>query len=252
MNTTRIWVVATVVLSIGLLLGGWFLGVQPKLVEAGTAELQRVDAVALNVTNEQTLAELKEQFESLDAIEAELAAVQKAMPYRLDAPTLLVQLNALSGTTGVSVTEIKFEEPRAYGAPVPVAAPVAETPAEGDTEATEEAPIEPVAAVAPVAPVTPPTVTDARITAANFVAVPMSVSVLGTYNTTQAYVRSLQSGERLFLVTGLTLNPVDSASIGPDALFTGVITGYVYVLLDPVADEADAEATLTADEAASD
>lgn len=250
MNTTRIWVVATVVLSIGLLLGGWFLGVQPKLVEAGTAELQRVDAVALNVVNEQTLAELKEQFESLDIIEAELTEVQKAMPYRLDAPAVLAELYALASTTSVVVSEIKIDEPRAYGTPAPVAAPVAETTAEGEsTETTEEVPVEPAAATTPVAP---PSVTDPRITPANFVAVPMSVSVLGTYTTAQSYVRALQSGERLFLVTGLTLNPVDSAAIGPDALFTGVITGYVYVLLDPVAEEADAEAALAADEAAGD
>lgn len=248
MNATRIWVVATVVLSIGLLLGGWFIGVQPKFTEAGTAELQRVNAVALNQANEVTLADLKKQFESLDTIQDDLADVQKAIPYRLDAPELIVQLNALAGATGVGVTEIKIDEPRAYGAPAPIAAPVAETPAPDDTEETEEAPPAPVVAAAPVAP---PAVTDARVTAANFVAVPISVSVIGTYTTAQSYVHALQTGERLFLVTGLTLNPVDSAAIGPDALFTAVVTGYVYVLLDPVADAADAEAAAEEAEATS-
>lgn len=240
----RLWVLGAVVLTIGVVISGWFLGIQPKLAEASAADLQRLSAVELNATNQITLAQLKEQFETLDELEAELGKVQRAVPYRLDSPQMLADVSALAASTGVTVDSVVIGDPLPYGAPAPA---VVESVPEGTeapedsgttdgTEAESEEAAEPVAP-APGGPVSPPAVTDSRITASNFVAVPVTISVGGSYPAVQAFTKATQTAERLFLVTALALSPADSASTGPEAPYTAVLTCYVWVLLDPAAEE---------------
>lgn len=241
MNATRLWVIGAIVVALGLLAIGWFAGVQPNLAEAAKAEMARLDAVEVNAMNELALVELKQQFEDLDELEGELADLQVAVPLGLDAPGLYREVMASAAALGVSVTELVIGEPRAYGAP-PAPAPAPAASAEDDAQApTDEAETAPV--VVDAAPVAPPIVTDARISAQNFVAVPTTITVTGSFSAVQAYVGAAQHGERLFLVTALDLNPSAGAG-GPGAPYTAVLDGYVYVLIDAVDDEqASADAT---------
>ena len=242
MNAIRLWVIGGALVAIGLAAFGWFVGIQPKLAEIARAELSRQQAVELNIQNELVLADLKEQYEQLDELSADLEKLQLAVPYTVDAPNFFRQLNGLAAATGVSVSEITIDEARAYGAPppvVPVEEPAADAASE-DSAASDPAP-EPVAAAAPISP---PSVTDPRVTAANFVAVPVTVTVSGTYNAVQSFVSAAQHGERLFLALGMNLTPSDAAAVGGEALYSGVINGFIYVLIDPVAIEKDAAAEL--------
>jgi hypothetical protein len=224
-------VIGAVVVAIGLLAIGWFVGVQPKLTEAAKAEIARLDAVEVNALNEIALVELKEQFQDLDELEEELAELQVAVPFELDAPGLYREIMASAAALGVSVTEIVIGEPRAYGAPL--AAEAEAEPAEDDAAATaEEEPAPPVDA----APVAPPIVTDPRISGQNVVAVPTTITVTGPLSAVQAYLSAAQHGKRLYLVTAIDLTPSAGAG-GADAPYTAVLDGYVYVLLDPVAQQ---------------
>lgn len=231
MNATRLWVVGGMVLALGLVAFGWFVGIQPKLAEITQAEVSRQQAVELNAQNEVVLADLKAQYEQLDELSADLEKLQVAVPFTVAAPSFLQQLNAIAAGTGVAISEVTIDEARAYGAPPPVV-PAAATTEENGTD--EGAAPEPIPAAAPISP---PPVTDPRVNAANFVAVPVTVTVAGTYNAVQSFVSAAQHGDRLFLALGMNLTPSDAAAVGGDAAYSGVINGFIYVLIDPVAIE---------------
>jgi Tfp pilus assembly protein PilO len=242
MNTTRLWVLGGAVIAIALVAMGWFVGIAPKLADMARADASRQQAIELNEQNEIVLAELKEQFENLDELTTELEALQLAVPFTVDVPDFLRQLNSSAAATGVSISEITIDEARAYGAPPPVE-PAAQ-PAEGD-DVEAGAAAEPIPAAAPIAP---PSVTDPRVSAANFVAVPVSVTVAGTYSAVQSFISAAQHGDRLFLALGMNLSPSDAAAVGSEAMYSGVINGFIYVLIDPYALEEAAAAELAAAE----
>ena len=78
---------------------------------------------------------------------------------------------------------------------------------------------------APVAPQAPPLVTNPKITAANFIAIPIALKISGQYANVLNFVKGLQAGERLFLVTNLSTKTVVPSTVDAD------ITGLIYVLL---------------------
>jgi hypothetical protein len=62
------------------------------------------------------------------------------------------------------------------------------------------------------------------------VAIPVSITSLGDWNATLAFFHGLQSGTRLFLISGFN-TATDSTGV-----ITATTTGYIYALLDPKAD----------------
>ena len=121
--------------------------------------------------------------------------------------------------------------------PEVVPAPTDAPAAEGDAAAPADA--EPVAAapVAPAAPVVPVPTVNALVTAANFVAVPFSLTLEGDYGNMLAFIDGLQKGTRLAMVTAFT---TDLVSPGSSAAVHAEISGFVYVLLDIKATDAPA------------
>ena len=69
------------------------------------------------------------------------------------------------------------------------------------------------------------------------VAVTIDLTVAGTQAQVMNFVSDLQYGPRLFLVTKLTVaqDQTSADQEGKPAGYTGSITGYVYVLVDPSA-----------------
>ena len=85
--------------------------------------------------------------------------------------------------------------------------------------------------------------TDALITSSNFVAIPVTITVDGQWGGALAFIKGLQSGSRLFLVTGFTTKQATDNS-GSDA-GGGVeanISGFIYALIDPKTAAAQAAA----------
>ena len=81
----------------------------------------------------------------------------------------------------------------------------------------------------PAAPAAPVLVTNPKITAANFIAIPVQLAIKGPYSNVLDFVRGLQTGPRLFLVTTITTKPpADKAAAGS---VDATVGGLVYVLL---------------------
>lgn len=199
----KLWIVIAAVLGVGVLAMGWFLGVSPKLDEMYAANEQRASVEAQNRLHEARVAELKKQFEQIDELKEELSALQVALPRGDELSTFLGQLHELEASSGVVLTRFVASDGQRYAA------------AAGAT-------------------------TDALVTKDNFIAITIDLNVRGTREQVIDFLSDLQYGKRLFLVTKLTVAQDTGEGIATDdgdtvTAYTGAITGFVYVLVDPSA-----------------
>lgn len=199
---SKMWILIAAILSVAVLAMGWFLGVSPKLDEMNSANDQRVSVEQQNKLHEARVAELKKQFENIDELKEKLAEFQLALPPGDELSTFLGQLHALEASSGVLLTKFAASDGQSY-----VAAPGATT--------------------------------NPLVTADNFVAITIDLTVTGTRGQVIDFLNDLQYGDRLFLVTKLTVAQDQSGSSGSEegavGGYTGAITGFVYVLVDPSA-----------------
>jgi Tfp pilus assembly protein PilO len=248
MDRNRLWVLGAVLLIAATAALGWVLGISPKLDEMRAAESARATVETQNVDYAAQVATLKKQFASIGDLKGDLAALQLAVPSAADIPAFVTQLDAISQQHQVTFTDIAVNDAQPYVpvvvAAVPAAVAPAAVPAAGSTPApTVAAPVVPTAAeaAAALAPTPSP-----LITAANFVSVPISLTVDGSYGHVLDFLEALQKGTRLVMVTTFSTTGavVQSPASAPGAnskfvatdaadLVTAKITGLVYVLVPP-------------------
>lgn len=221
----RILIIATALVSVVVILLGWIIGVSPKLAETAANELERSGVESQNLVLEAELAALIEQFEGIDEIKERIETLRLSLPPGAELPRFIRQLNGLAVGSGVAISNLTTSA----ALPYTPAAPVAPAPAaEGETPVDGEA-------VVPDPAVTDglPLVTSSLVNATNFIAIPVTIVTSGSYEGTLAFLKGLQSGERLLLVTNLAVN---SALIDEVLTYEATITGYIYVLVDPTYD----------------
>lgn len=226
MDKNRLWTIGSVLLIVAVLGLGFLLGVQPQLAAVATANTERAAVDATNAAAEVKLAALKEEFEGIDALNAELAPLVESVPTGANAPELVDQLDALAKGVGVTLTSITVNDAEQYTpveAPAPAPDPEAD-PSEAASADTAAVVPEPVAP-----PVGAPPVVNSLITPGNFAVLQVQVIVKGNYAQVLDYVNGLQTGKRLFLVTtlGTTKNSEN------DGVVEATIGGLVYAALTP-------------------
>jgi len=198
MSNSRIWVIAGALVIVVVLALGGLLGVKPQL---DAAKLSNDDREAVEILNDQhraELAALKEQATRRDAISAEVAALRASVPAIPDLDGLTGELAQLAAQHGVVLT--------AY------------TP----QDAAMFVPSTELEAVVP-----------ASVNATNFAVISVSITVEGTREAGLAFVKGLQSGARLVLVSDVTVGAAE------EGVTSVAITGLVYALFDtPIVDPA--------------
>lgn len=239
MDKNRLWMIGSVVVMGAVVVLGFMLGIKPQFDAISTADEARVSVETSNAQQAAVLAKLKDDFAGIDTLRAELAPLNDSVPTGTEMPKFVDQLSALAGESHVSLTAITVADAEAYApviAPV-VAAPAGSsatptpTPTPSDTAAPAVAPV-PVAGVPPVV--------DPRITAGNFASLAVQISIKGDYANVLDFVNGLQTGKRLFLVSGLstvaastTPSTATSTTTTPTAKggVDATISGLVYVLV---------------------
>jgi Tfp pilus assembly protein PilO len=216
MTRNRLNMLLAVVAMVVVALAGFFLGVQPHLAQAASDRVDQVSVDATNGTTAAELARLKQRAESLPALKAELAKLTASVPASASMSSFYGAVDGVAARAGVQVSAITTSDAVAYAAP---AAATSDT-ATADPSATAE----------PTAAATSP-VTDPAISGKNFSAIPVSVSVDGSFDQALAFVGGLQDGARLFLVTTVSSSASqDSTDQAATAATTWTFGGYVYVL----------------------
>ena len=201
----KFWLLIAAIVGVSILAMGWFLGVSPKLDEMNAANEQRASVEAQNRLHEAKLVELKKEFQQLDALKTELADAQASLPPGDELSSFLGELHRLEASSGVVLTTFSAGDGQTY-----VAAPGTAT----------QSPL---------------------VTADNFIAIPIDLTVQGTRPQVMEFLSNLQYGKRLFLVIKLTVAQAKGAAAtdaeAADAAdaYEGTISGFVYVLVDPAA-----------------
>ena len=202
MKGNRIWLLGTVAVIAIVVVIGWLLGISPKLAEADAATSQLADVNTQNSVHEATLGQLKQQYEDLDELKAELAEVRKQIPSLQSADGFIDWVGASAQAATVFIKKITIAEPNPYGT----------TPlAEG-----QEAPPVPEGDEAPVP--SGPTAPEGVFT------IPVQIEVTGSAANIIVFSKLVQTGNRLFVVPTFTFTSEESV---------GILSGYLYVVDDP-------------------
>ena len=196
MNTNRLWLIGAFVLIAVMLGGTWLIGVAPQLGAAATAASELTQVQALNAGHQRTLEELEQQYEHIDDLKAQVDDLRKEMPVEVDEAALLEEIGALAAANGVVVSNVTFDIPVVY--------------APGDS-------VDPEVVAA-----------SASVSNGNFFVVPMQMRVTGPNAGAFAFLKQLQNGTRLVLVSDLTVAGAEEGPIA-QAVVLG-ITSEVFVL----------------------
>jgi Tfp pilus assembly protein PilO len=218
----RYWIVGTVVLVGAVAALGWFAGIQPALQAAAATDAARVDVAAQNALYEAQLVQLREDFEHIDELRAQVQELRAVIPDHADYAGFVAELNALAGATATTVTNVVIGDATWYAAAPTGAAP---PPASEPTPTADAAAADAGAAAAGTdggTQVVPLPGADGSVNGSNFVAIPVQLQVTGDY---ASFIRALQGSQRLFLVTGFS-----AVTDAPTS-----VSGLLYVLLgDPI------------------
>ena len=225
MQTHRLLSGATIFLMLVLVVAGWFLVAQPQLASASAASDRVTSARAQIASTEGVISQLKTQQKDIPTLQTQLSALRQSIPEGADSSALIDGINAIAAAAGVTVNKLSLSDAVAY-------TPPAITPTAATPVPPTSGPRAPTAAPAPTTPTAWSPTSDPSITVANFVAIPLSITSEGDWNATLAFFHGLQSGTRLFLISGFSTAQTDGAS----PLVTATTSGYVYALLDPKAD----------------
>lgn len=223
--SAKVWVAGTVVLAVLLLAATWLLAVQPVTASAAEDTAQAEQQRQQNDLLELEIVKLREQATHLEEYQAQLQSLRLQMPTTGDGASISRELQGLAAAAGVTILTVQPSVPEPFVAPAPAPdatqAPAADAPAEGTTDGTE-----------PAAP----------SGVAGFYAVPITMSSVGSYDASVAFLRAVQSeASRLYLVSSITAvtQEAEGANAGRPATAAGDIeltmTGYAYVLIDSAA-----------------
>lgn len=218
-SSNRLWTIGAVVAMVILLVAGWFVGAQPFLSSAASADEERAGIEAQNAAQQAEIGRLTTENKDLPAVQAQYQKLLKSIPSRSDTAAFIDGVNGLASSSGLQVTGITVSESMAYT--VPASAAVVPAPTDGSTPAPE-------ATAAPVATVPTGSVasTSPLITPENFVGISVGVDLKGGYQQVLSFMQGLQSGDRLVLVTGFT----STANADDSSLVTAHITALIFVL----------------------
>ena len=207
----RIWIIATAMISIVVLALGWFLGISPQLDQAVSNLAEKSSVEATNADHEVELAMLMKQFESIDEITAELEGLREQLPPEARYAEFLRQVDDIADSSKISFATSLIGNPEVFVMP---AAQV-----DSDSVATE------------------PEADAPQNTLSSILAIPITLEVTGSYRTVLDFVQKMQTGTRIFLVTGLSGSTEEVKStvegVPSTSVMRLIVSGYIYVVSDP-------------------
>lgn len=205
MTKSRVWSLGASLLAVLMLVASWFLLISPQRSEAASLRDQVTQQEQFNEQIKLKTKELKAQFASLPARQAQLAEIKQEMPENPALPSLVRDLSSYADDAGVELVSV------APSTPQPLTAGAASTAA--------------VAASAPIQQIS------------------TTVVATGSYAELTLYLQKLQSKmRRAVLVENIQLGKASSEGAAKDDLQMTLI-GKVFVLDSKAAAQAAQAAT---------
>lgn len=198
-RVARLWFAGAILSVFAVLGAGYLLVLQPQ-VNALAQETQRAaDADALAGQLEMKLARLRQEYNQLPSKQAELAAIQSAMPSSANLPAFMRDLESTAATSGVALMKVSPGQPAEVSAAPAVPATPAPTGAAPNPGAGTQT--NPADAGAPMV-----------------VEIPVALEIMGGFHDTEVFLRSLsETLDRALLVDSVDLAAVQSDDPGDAA-----------------------------------
>ena len=186
MKNNRLWFIGTALVTVAVILLGLVLGILPKLAEVTVADLDTATVLADNDARRAEVARYKEQYENIDDIQDSLDDLQVALPPTPGYTDIIRELNELTAAAGVSFYAVTTSKVAAAVQSInaPSVAP-ADAAAGVDTGPAQLTPAEQGGIIG------------------SFNAVPMTVTVRGSYAAVTHFIDLLQHNDRIFLVLNI-------------------------------------------------
>jgi type IV pilus assembly protein PilO len=196
MSQRRVWVGGAAAITVLLVIASYFLLIHPKMADAADLRSQKAAQAQANNQLRLDIAQLKSQFASLPAKQAELAVVQQQLPAAPNLPTLIRNLTTIANEAGVSLNSISPSTPSAA------------VPSSGSATAT---------------------------TSAGLFAIPVTIIVQGDFASNELFLQKIQTEmRRAFLVQTLAITKASAPPTGggtvPNGTISVSLTGSVFVL----------------------
>jgi len=227
----------TILLMFAVVAAGYFLVVSPQMASASTTSATLSSVQSQIRTSEVLLATYKSQQKKLPELRTQLAELRASIPSNVDGAGFIRELSAMAESSGVVIQGAGIQTAMNYTPPAKVSAPTTSAGSSGRTPSPTPSASAPTVTTAPSV-----AASDPLITTTNFVAVPVTVTTEGGWGATMTFLKGIQSGQRLFLVTKMSTSLKGDDSGLVDATFTG----YLYVLTDPTAATSNATASKAA------
>jgi Tfp pilus assembly protein PilO len=106
MSKTRVWSAGTAVVAVLVVIAAWFLLVSPQRSEAASLREQDTQQQAVNDQLKVKTQELKAQFASLPARQAQLAEIRQQMPSNPALPSLVRDLSKYADQANVTLQSV--------------------------------------------------------------------------------------------------------------------------------------------------
>lgn len=240
MSRNRLSLLLAVLAMAVVAVGGFFLAVQPQLAQTAAAHTQTASVDQTNDTGRSELARLRAQAADLPSMKRELSTRATSVPDTARLSAFIDELNAIAGASGMQVSSFTASDATAYSPAV-----ASEPTAAGQTDSGPSAAPSATAEAVPSAPQAPTLVTDAAVTGQNFSVIPVTVAVDGSFDQALQFVKGVQGGARLFLITTIS-STEKSGDDGSASSSSWTFGGSIYVL-DRASDAAaDTAATSSA------
>lgn len=220
MQKHRIISLASILAMLLIPVVGWFLVAQPQVAAAASADQQRIDTAAQIEASSAIVDGLRADSANMDELSSELDKLRTSIPAGVDSSAYLDGLSALASASSVTIRALTVGDAAPYVAAVPPVDPNAVAP-----DASAEGAEADGAAAAPVPVVDPAIVTNELITSSTFITIPVTVDVEGGWSQILDFVKGLQSGDRLFLVSKISTS--EDATTGS---LVASIGGFIYAL----------------------
>lgn len=229
MSRTRLSLLLAVLSMVVVAVGGFFLAVQPQLAQTAAAHEQTTTVEQTNDASRAELVRLREQAAQLPSMRRELAALETSIPSKASLSSFIDELDGVAEASGMQVSSFTASDATAY-APPAAAATDSGSSTSGATAAPSAAATPAPTTAAATSPTAPQVVTDPAITAQNLSVVPVTVAVDGTFDQALAFVKGVQAGGRLFLITTISSTQKTGTDGGVGTTATWTFGGSVYVL----------------------
>lgn len=235
------WIGGTLFLATVIGAATWFGAVHPTLSAAASLRAQTDQVNQSNTVLQTKVKKLAADFQNLPQYKQQLEALRVQVPTTAQLTDYLRQVQQIATARSVTVTNIAPGAPQIFtvaAAPAAVPTPVPTSGAGATPSATPTAAVD----ASGTGAVPAPAAAAASPVPAGMADIPVSMTVLGSYDNTLAFLSDLQTATpRLFLVGGIraTAQKDAAAGGGKPATHVGdqelVITGMLYVLPDAAA-----------------